>query len=221
MTVPLACSPFYSQCAHTLDELFKSSVQTLRETELRVLCENRIFAFASSTAIALGKVLPQAFRCPIKWTWQGGKCLKWSTYIFDSLLGAPPVTLATLRAANSVFSSFSCGQANPAKNVRVLSKIVLQTSPTGSLHTLDPRCSFHKTTSPWVFKRGTDDSFTEKQLTMRRVLSLTKAHCFSAVARRELAALHPPYELPHLNMQSALNKPTRDNQLLIKYPIGR
>jgi hypothetical protein len=30
------------------------------------------------------------------------------TYIFDSLFAAPPVTLATLRAANSCFKSLSC-----------------------------------------------------------------------------------------------------------------
>ena len=29
------------------------------------------------------------------------------THIFDNLLGAPPVTLATLKAASSVFSSLS------------------------------------------------------------------------------------------------------------------
>jgi hypothetical protein len=31
-----------------------------------------------------------------------------TTLIFDSLLGAPPVTFATRRAASSVFSSLSC-----------------------------------------------------------------------------------------------------------------
>ena len=33
-----------------------------------------------------------------------------TTLILESLFGAPPVTLATLRAASSVFSSFNCLQ---------------------------------------------------------------------------------------------------------------
>jgi hypothetical protein len=34
--------------------------------------------------------------------------MKWITYIFDNLLGAPPVTLATLKRASSALSSFNC-----------------------------------------------------------------------------------------------------------------
>lgn len=35
-----------------------------------------------------------------------------ATHILDSLLGAPPVTLATLRAPSSCFSSMSCKHSN-------------------------------------------------------------------------------------------------------------
>lgn len=66
-----------------------------------------IFAPAGPVLLLLLLLLPQASLPLLHAAATGCSC---QTHIFDSLLGAPPVTLATRRAANSVFSSLSCSK---------------------------------------------------------------------------------------------------------------